>query len=70
MTDENAPNDASRRDKAEGERLTHTYEQASGIINRPRDEERASQELVPERSRPGAHRGHSVGQPKRQERER
>lgn len=74
MPDQNAPNDASRKDKAEGERWTPDSENAgpgegsgyrstdeqSGITNRPLDEEKANQEALPERgrSKPGAHAGH------------
>lgn len=57
MADQNTPNDASRKDKAEGERPD---EQAGGISNRPLDEEIGNQQSVPERgeTRPGAHAGH------------
>ena len=75
MADQNMPNDASRKSKAEGERwspesenagprersgYTDTGDEATGITNRPLDEELANQESLPERgeSRPGAHAGH------------
>lgn len=59
MADRQSPNEASRKSKAEGERWD-TDEQAGGITNRPLDEEKDSQEAVPERgeSKPGAHAGH------------
>ena len=69
------PNDASRKSKAEGDRFTpesenagssersgyqENDEQASGITNRPLDEEVSSQQALPPRgeSKPGAHAGH------------
>jgi hypothetical protein len=59
MADENAPNDASRKSKAEGERWDQE-EDAGGITNRPLDEEIANQEALPKpgESQPGAHAGH------------
>ena len=52
------PNEAPPRNKPKGHR-----EQASGISNRPLDEETANQESLPDsgESRPGAHagRGHT-----------
>lgn len=71
--DQNMPNDASRKSQAEGDRMASddrkrgantpgaaADEQAGGITNRPLDEERESQEAVPDRgaSRPDAHAGH------------
>jgi hypothetical protein len=75
MADQNTPNEASRKHKAEGERWSpesenatgtersgyhQTEETASGITNRPIDEEIANQESLPRRgeSQPGAHAGH------------
>ena len=69
------PNDASRKSKAEGDRFTpesenagsgersgyqDTDEQASGITNRPLEEEISNQQALPSRgeSKPGAHAGH------------
>ena len=66
------PNDASRKSKAEGDRLNEntaarerdgyesTDEQGGGITNRPLDEEIANQQALPSRgeSKPGAHAGH------------
>ena len=55
------PNDASRKDKAEGERWSdEPGNAAAGISNRPMDEERANQESLPRRgeAKPGAHAGH------------
>lgn len=64
MADQNMPNDASRKSKAEGERwspesenagprersgYTNTGDEAAGITNRPLDEELANQESLPER---------------------
>ena len=51
------PNDASRKSKAEGDRMD---EASGGITNRPLDEEMSNQEAVPARgeSKPGAHAGH------------
>ena len=56
------PNDASRKSKAEGDRLND--DTASGITNRPLDDELANQEAVPPRgeSKPGAHAGHGDDQ--------
>jgi hypothetical protein len=52
------PNDASRKSKAEGDRMDD--ETAGGITNRPLDEEMSNQDAVPARgeSKPGAHAGH------------
>lgn len=47
MADEQAPNPASKKDKAEGER-THVRAE-TGITNRPLEEEEANQNAVPER---------------------
>jgi hypothetical protein len=72
MAEQNMPNDASRKSKAEGERSdverntgmddrrATAGEDAGGITNRPLDEELANQDAVPERgeSQPGAHAGH------------
>ena len=75
MADQNMPNDASRKSKAEGERWSpesenagsdqrsgymNTGDEATGITNRPLDEEISNQQSLPERgeSRPGAHAGH------------
>jgi hypothetical protein len=71
---QNMPNEASRKSKAEGERWApdsenagpgersgyDTDEQGSGITNRPLDEEMDNQESLPERGRSqqGAHAGH------------
>ena len=64
MADQNTPNDASRKSKAEGERwddesenageeerwgYRSTDENAAGITNRPLDEEIANQDALPER---------------------
>ena len=56
------PNEASKKNKAEGDRWDDDQEQ-SGISNRPIDEEVANQEAVPPRgeSKPGAHAGHGDG---------
>jgi hypothetical protein len=71
MADDNAPNDASRKSKAEGERWNES-EEAGGISNRPLDEEAENQEALPERgeSQPGAHAGHGDAdrEPRRSER--
>ena len=65
MDDQNVPNAASRKEKAEGDRqaggdLAGANQQGGGITNRPASEEAASQQAVPERgeSKPGAHAGH------------
>ena len=74
MADQNMPNDASRKSKAEGDRWSEENDKAGrehgnspaaerdagGITNRPLDEERDNQESLPERgdARPGAHAGH------------
>jgi hypothetical protein len=55
MADENAPNSAAEKDKAEGEResVTNRYDEPgggdAGISNRPIDEEIANQDALPER---------------------
>jgi hypothetical protein len=64
MADQNMPNEASRKSKAEGERFSPeignagteersgyrpTDEQAAGITNRPLDEEIENQESLPGR---------------------
>lgn len=56
MAHQNMPNDASRKSKAEGDRI----DQGGGITNRPLDDEMENQEALPERgkSREGAHAGH------------
>jgi hypothetical protein len=56
------PNEASKKSKAEGDRLDEAPEQ-SGISNRPTEEEVANQQAVPPRgeSKPGAHAGHGDG---------
>jgi hypothetical protein len=61
---DNLPNDASKKSKAEGERMSDNTantpqdpartdsgadERAGGITNRPLDEEEANQEALPER---------------------
>src|SRR5690349_16504258 len=74
MADQNAPNDASKKSKAEGERWTpesenagtrersgyQTDEQGAGITNRDLGEEIENQQSLPDRgeSQPGAHAGH------------
>ena len=74
MADQNMPNDASRKSKAEGERWEteneetgapersgySTDEEGAGITNRSLDEEIENQEALPERgrSKDGAHAGH------------
>ncbi len=73
MADQNMPNDASRKSKAEGDRWEpesensagprsgySTDEEGAGITNRPLDEEIENQEALPERgrSKEGAHAGH------------
>ena len=75
----NEPNQASRKSKAEGDRWSPASEnagprersgyisadeEATGITNRPLDEEMANQASLPERgkSRPGAHAGHGPKQ--------
>jgi hypothetical protein len=70
MAYEKTTGDASRKSQAEGERWRsdpHTVEradrqadgEAGGVTNRPLDEERASQNEVPDRgeAREGAHAG-------------
>ena len=73
MPNQNMPNEASRKSKAEGDRWSpdsenagsrersgySTDEQGSGITNRSLDEEMENQESLPERgeSQPGAHAG-------------
>lgn len=76
MADQNAPNDASQKSKAEGERwkaddshaasdqqAAATGQQGGGITNRPLSEEAENQAELPERgtSQPGAHAGHGGG---------
>jgi hypothetical protein len=57
MDEQNAPNPAAAKDKAEGEResVRNQYDEAdggdAGISNRPLDEEIANQEALPERGR-------------------
>jgi hypothetical protein len=77
MADQNAPNDASKKTKAEGERWTggdmadanqlggDTGSQGGGITNRPLDEEEENQQAVPERgdSQYGANAGHGQSDP-------
>jgi len=70
MADQHAPNPASRKSQAEGDRQSRDMdtvdaarsaeEQAGGITNRPLDEEVENQEAIPARgeSKPGAHAGH------------
>jgi hypothetical protein len=74
MADENAPNDASRKSQAEGERWQSdpdtverhdeaggpAGDQGGGITNRPLEEEKENQASLPDRgkSREGAHAGH------------
>jgi hypothetical protein len=74
MADQDMPNEASRKSKAEGdrwdpedenagagERMGYTTdEQGAGITNRPLDEEIENQQALPERgqSKEGAHAGH------------
>jgi hypothetical protein len=82
MADQNLPNDASRKSKAEGDRwgpesenagaeersgYKRTDENATGITNRPLDEEIANQDALPERgdAQPGAHAGHGDKNAKR-----
>lgn len=52
MADQNAPNDASRKSKAEGDREPDRHDtdrQGAGISNRPLEEERESQAAVDDR---------------------
>ncbi|MGH9308477.1 MAG: hypothetical protein ACRD1U_03840 [Vicinamibacterales bacterium] len=73
MADQNMPNEASRKSKAEGDRWEpedensdapqrsgYTDEHGAGITNRPLDEEIENQQALPERgqSKEGAHAGH------------
>ena len=62
MADQNAPNDASRKSQAEGDRWSPEADesQGGGITNRPLEEENANQDAVPDRgkAKPGAHAGH------------
>ncbi len=71
MADKNAPNDASAKSKAEGDRWESdseaverydetTGDEGGGITNRPLGEEIDNQESLPPRgeSREGAHAGH------------
>ena len=71
MADQQMPNDAARKSKAEGERWSPEgdmaganqaggSQQGGGITNRPLGEEQSEQAAVPERgeSKPGAHAGH------------
>ena len=74
MADQNTPNDASRKSKAEGDRWSPDSEnadtgqrsgytideQGAGITNRPLEDELENQESLPARgeSKPGAHAGH------------
>ena len=66
MANENAPNDASRKSKAEGERWTSDpdtversdrqggesdADQGGGITNRPLDEEKENQASLPDRGK-------------------
>jgi hypothetical protein len=66
MANENAPNDASRKGKAEGERWTSDpdtversdrqggesdADQGGGITNRPLDEEKENQASLPDRGK-------------------
>jgi hypothetical protein len=72
MPEQNMPNDASRKSKAEGDRWNDsentgmgeagrdaTDKEAGGITNRPLDEEIENQASLPDRgeSRAGAHAG-------------
>ena len=54
--DDNEPNAASNKDKAEGSRDANN-EDAGGITNRPLEEEQRNQEELPPRgeAKPGAH---------------
>jgi hypothetical protein len=65
------PNDASRKSKAEGDRLNES-ELEGGITNRPPEEEIANQQAVPPRgeSKPGAHAGHGDDRSKERSSER
>jgi hypothetical protein len=67
MAEKQAPNQASRKSQAEGDRPGEMDEQAGGITNRPLDEEQRNQEAIPERgeSKPGAHAGHGEHAPER-----
>lgn len=47
MADEQTPNSASEKGKAEGERTDGRGE--TGITNRPLEEEEANQDAIPER---------------------
>jgi hypothetical protein len=73
MTDHNAPNSASDKDKAEGERskanpstsgtdVSNRYDESgggdAGITNRPIEEEKANQEALPERGKTKEESGH------------
>ena len=65
MTEQNKPNQASQKSKAEGDRMqggdmAGANQQGGGITNRPKREEDANQEALPERgeSKPGVHAGH------------
>ena len=76
MADQKAPNEASRKSQAEGDRwspegdMAHANQggaaaggQGGGITNRPLEEEKANQDAVPDRgeSKGGAHAGHGDG---------
>jgi len=72
MADQNMPNDASRKSKAEGDRfsggdMAGANQQGGGITNRPADEEVANQQAVPDRgeSKPGVHAGHGGAESER-----
>ena len=55
MADQNTPNQASNKEKAEGDRYDRAGagpdERAGGITNRPLEEERENQEALPTRGR-------------------
>lgn len=51
MADQTPNNQASRKDKAEGERYNEANDEAGGITNRPLEEEIDNQEALPERGR-------------------
>jgi len=76
MADQKAPNEASRKSQAEGDRWSPEGDmadanqggatggsQGGGITNRPLEEEKANQDAVPDRgeSNDGAHAGHGDG---------
>jgi hypothetical protein len=60
MPDQNVPNQASNKEKAEGDRAD---EHTGGITNRPLDQERENQEALPTRGRSKKEEGRTPALP-------